>query len=147
LYNAMTYAQLIPIFENAVRQKEAPTLLLQQFQEANVWIKNYLPNWRPGGENLRTVKPSRALVAVGDFFEWCLDGIWGDWLERFLRRLQLNRIQRRPETHAPGGRVKTDDMMLEFHPDSPEKTIIDRFNEKIAQSGHPELREGDSGLQ
>lgn len=117
------------------------------FQQANTWIKNYLPNWQIQNESLRSVEPNRTLVFLARAGEWCLDSVWGGFLERMLKRVQLEKIERRRETRAPGGRVRADDMMLEFHPNSPEKTIIDRFNKKVIELGVPELAgERDSGL-
>jgi hypothetical protein len=123
------------------------TTVFNNFQQANVWIKNYLPNWRPGVESLRTIQPNRFLAAAALTLEWCLDSVWGDLLERLFRRAQLKRIQHRPETRAAGGRVRADDMMLEFHPHSPERTILDCFNKKALELGLSQLAgEEDSGL-
>lgn len=123
------------------------TTLFNRFQQANAWIKDYLPHWRSGSESLRAVQLDSFLVALATSFEWCLDSVWGDLLERLLRRAQLKRIERHRETYAAGGRVRADDMMLEFHPNSPEKTIIDRFNSKMMELGLQELSgERDSGL-
>lgn len=123
------------------------TALFNDFQQANEWIRDYLPNWQPGRESLRTLPANPFHTGIVRCLEWWLDSVWGDLLEGMLRRAQLKRIERRPETHAGGGRVRADDMMLEFHPNSPEKTIIGRFNRKAVELDMFEMAaERDSGL-
>ncbi|MDZ4284368.1 MAG: hypothetical protein U1A28_00910, partial [Patescibacteria group bacterium] len=64
LYNAVTYAQLVPVMATSKtrnrnstthpenkKQKEENDLLIK-FQEPNGWVRDYLPNWEPGGVSL-----------------------------------------------------------------------------------------------
>lgn len=57
---------------------------------------------------------------VKKFREWLLGGIFGDWLEKVLRRVQIARIERSLKTDPPGykPRIKYSDEELEFHPDT-----------------------------
>ncbi|MDZ4284403.1 MAG: hypothetical protein U1A28_01090 [Patescibacteria group bacterium] len=150
LYNAVTYAQLVPVMaiskiENQ-KHKEGSNLFLK-FEQANSWVRDYLPNRQPGGASLYTHVPPRLFTAWACFGEWWLDSLWGDAVEWALGRWQLRRITRRKETYAPGGRVRADDVMLAFHPDSPEQRVIDRFNRKMIELGLAEFgNEKDSGL-
>lgn len=138
--------QAAPTVPPLYQEVRLSTTFFNSFQVANAWIRDYLPNWRPQGESLRSVEPNQTLVFLARAGEWCLDSVWGSLLEWILKRVQLRKIERRQETHAPGGRVRADDMMLEFHPNSPEKTIIDRFNKKMRELGVSLRDESDSGL-
>ena len=131
LYNAQTYAHLVPILENGLYQK---------FQEANQWINS-------DRRYLTTLKSNKFLGSIRRFREWILDTWSGNILESFLRRFQKRRIEKDPLTYKSGGRVVFNDQQLEFHPDSPEKMILEKYNQKMKELGFEELgQEKDSGL-
>ncbi|MCG2809108.1 MAG: hypothetical protein L6275_02090, partial [Candidatus Portnoybacteria bacterium] len=68
-------------------------------------------------------------------------------LELLLKRFQEGRIKKDPLTNQKGGRVFFNDEQLEFHPVSPEKLILEKYNQKIRQLRLSELgEEKDSGL-
>jgi len=79
--------------------------------------------------------------------EFILDGKLGDWLESFLKKIQTKRIEKDPLTYRAGGRVTFDDNQLEFHPESPEKNILEKYNQRLRELGFGEIDvEKDSGL-
>ena len=142
LYNAQTYARLTPIWE------EKPPFLYRKFQEENSWVGDYLlfyPLAKKG--YLRSVKTSYLLGFFRKAIESILDNKVGDKLELLLKRFQEGRIKKDPLTNQKGGRVFFNDEQLEFHPVSPEKLILEKYNQKIRQLGLGELgEEKDSGL-
>lgn len=141
LYNAQAYAHLVPVIE-------IEDGLYHQFQQANQWIKGYLKFWPELQRGyLKQVNPWLFFNFLRRLKELVLNGRIGDWLENFLRQIQMRRIQKDPLTYQAGGRVVFDDRQLEFHPDSPECSILDKYNKKMVELGWPELgAERDSGL-
>ena len=144
LYNAQTYAHLVPMWE--VDGREVPKY--NQFQKANQWIGDYLffyPQSQQG--YLRQIKPNQSLAFSRKLREFILDRRVGDALEFILRKVQAKRISHDPLTYQSGGRVVFNDEQLEFHPDSPEKGILEKYNQKMKELGLADLaQEKDSGL-
>lgn len=139
LYNAQTYAHMIPVLEMGIYEK---------FQKANRWVKDYLMFWPEfNTKHFKTLKTNSFLKFIAKIGELCLDNKFGDLLERLSRRLQKKSIEKDPLTYKKGGRVTIDDTQLEFHPDSPERKILDKYNRIMVQLGIKELaKEKDSGL-
>jgi len=140
LYNAQTYAHLVPVW-----QKRG---LYRKFQKANAWIKEYLVNYpREQKGYLNVLKTSWFFNSEAQFKEWILDTWLGDKLESFLRNFQVKRIKKDSLTYKLGGRVVFNDDQLEFHPDSPEKKILQKYNQKMKELGFEEMaHQRDSGL-
>jgi len=140
LYNAQTYAHLVPIWQEKG--------LYRRFQRANKWIGQYLVNYSINKKgNLTTLESNQFLGLIRKFREWILDTWYRDILEFFLRKIQKRKIKKEPLTYKSGGRVSFDDQQLEFHPDSPEKNILEKYNQKMKELGLGELgEEKDSGL-
>ncbi len=140
LYNAQTYAHLVPVW-----QKRG---LYRKFQKANAWIKEYLVNYpREQKGYLNVLKTSWFFNSEAQFKEWILDTWLGDKLESFLRNFQVKRIKKDSLTYKLGGRVVFNDDQLEFHPDSPEKNILEKYNQKMKELGFEEMaHQRDSGL-
>ena len=142
LYNAQTYAHLVPIWGIKLPR------IYNQFQKANRWIGDYLIFYPRGQEGyLKKIKSNRFLVSSRKVREFILDKKIGDGLEFLLRKFQERRIKKDPLTYQVGGRVVFDNKQLEFHPDSPERWILEKYNQKMRQLGLAELaQERDSGL-
>jgi len=71
----------------------------------------------------------------------------GNFIELILKKIQRTRIKKDPLTYQSGGRVVFSDNQLEFHPNSPEKWILEKYNQRIKKLGFKELGdEKDSGL-
>ena len=139
LYNAQTYAHLVPILEI---KKE----VYINFQKANNWIKEYLihyPQKEKGYSNV--IKLNSLLSLARRTREFFLNGKIGDKLELIFKKFQEKRIKKDPLTHQSGGRVVFDDNQLEFHPNSPEKKIIEKYNWRMKELGL-EGKEENSGL-
>lgn len=149
LYNAFTYAHLLPLFEVSKLSelsKVSKLSLIDKFYEANAWLNNYilLPSRDP---LFRWQLADRGLArAVRQTLERLLGGPFGQALERLFSALESRRIERDPRTHAPGGRVKVSRYALEFHPDSPEKKVINGYNTLTARLVARFQAEADSGL-
>lgn len=147
LYNAQTYAHIIPVLE-------VESGIYKKFQKANQWLKNYLVFWPSFAKategkprHFKILKTNSLLKSIAKLKEVCLNRKFGDLLEKILRKLQKRLIKKDPLTHKPGGRVTIDDTQLEFHPDSPERRILDKYNQSMLYLGVKELsREKDSGL-
>ncbi len=139
LYNAQTYAHLVP---SAI----SPTLA-GEFFAANLWINKYLYNFTPHQRvKRRRVLYNSFLRGISRVIEAAIDGTVGDLLEKLARAFQQKRIQSNPATHVPGGRVVYTNTELEFHPRSFERVVLDHYNavtRRLAISMNPEA---DSGL-
>ncbi len=142
LYNAQTYAHLVPIWGRQLPQ------IYNQFQKANRWIGDYLVFYPKSQEGyLKKTKSNRFLVSLRKIREFILDNKIGDGFEFFLKKFQERRIKKDPLTYQVGGRVVFDDRQLEFHPDSPERWILEEYNQRMSQLGLTEMgQEEDSGL-
>ncbi len=141
LYNAQTYAHIIPVLETEYG-------IYKKFQKANGWIKDYLIFW-PELEikHLKTLKTSSLFTGIAKIKEICLNNRFGDFLETLLKNLQKKSIEKDPLTYKKGGRITIDDTQLEFHPDSPERKVLEQYNKNIKTLGFDELAdEKDSGL-
>ena len=140
LYNAQTYAHLVPVWQKRGMYKK--------FQKANSWIKEYLVNYPLEQKGyLTTIKPISYFQFIKIFREKIFDTWFGNILEYILRKIQESKIREEPLTYKSGGRVIFNDKQLEFHPDSPEKKILEKYNKKMKKLELEELsNEKDSGL-
>ena len=140
LYNAQTYAHLVPM---AV----GPALAGKFFAE-NLWINKFVYNFTPHQQTIRrTVRPSRFLKGIVRAIEFVGQGRIGDTLENWACQYQQKRISNNPVTHAPGGRVVYTNTELEFHPHSFERIILDHYNTTTLRLGVSMNPEPDSGLR
>lgn len=140
LYNAQTYAHLVPM---AV----SPALAGKFFAE-NLWINKFVYNFTPHQQTIRrTVRPSRFLRSLAKIIEFIFQRRIGDTLDRLAREYQQKRISTNPATHAAGGRVIYTNTELEFHPHSFERTILDHYNATTHKLGVSMNSEPDSGLK
>ena len=150
LFNAQTYANLKPAL--------IETDLVNEFYNANLWLNNYLYNFSPPGtgsnENKLSkvldginVKPPRLFKSVAGTIELVLNNKPGDWLEKFVKKIQQNKIRKNPVTYESGGRIVFTDVELEFHPRSFEKVVLEKYNHNLNKLGIiPYIKEKDSGL-
>lgn len=140
LYNAQTYAHLVPVWPDSTR-------LAGEFFSANLWINRYVYNFRPGQEMTgRTVGLIPGLRLLSGIIERALDNRFGDMLERWARSYQQRRIAGNPATHAAGGRVVYTDKELEFHPRSFERVVLNAYNAALQRLSISTYLEPDSGL-
>ncbi len=147
LYNAQTYAHLIPVLE-------LNPGIFNNFQRANKWIKDYLVFWpsfvsirESGNKQFKSLKTNSFLIALANTGEFCLNNWLGNLLDKCLGKLQKKMIEKDPLTYQEGGRVTIDNTQLEFHPNSPERKALDKYNHIMVELGVSELgHEKDSGL-
>ena len=141
LYNAQTYVHLVPFWQ-------IKNNLYKKFQKANQWINEYLtfyPIIQKG--YLKEIKPNIFFKDLRELKEFIFDGIIGNFIEFILKKIQQARIKKDPLTYQSGGRVVLSNHQLEFHPNSPEKWILEKYNQKMKKLGFEELgKEKDSGL-
>ncbi len=140
LYNAQTYARLVPMAINST--------LVGKFFVENLWINKYVYNFTPHQQTIRrAVRPSVFLKGVARVVEFIGQGRIGDSLENWARQYQQKRITNNPTTHASGGRVVYTNTELEFHPHSFERIILDHYNSTTRHLGVSTNIESDSGLK
>ena len=139
LYNAQTYAHLVPM--------SVSSALSGKFFAENVWINKYVYNFTPHQQTIRrTVQPSGFLKGIAKFVEFIFQNRLGDLLEGWSCEYQQKRILANPVTHASGGRVVCTNTELEFHPHSFETTILNHYNQLTRHLGVSMNPESDSGL-
>lgn len=146
LYNAQTYAHFFaadPISNN----------YMKEFKKTNDWIGKYLVSFDPSEDknmHNETVKKSLLLsfyTAIKKMLETVLTPAIGNYLENKFRIFESGRIQKSGLYNKSGGRITISDEQLEFHPDSPEKIVVEKFNAKMRDLGFSELANlKDSGL-
>lgn len=142
IYTAQLYARLAPVFVEDEK-------LVDKFTEANSWISEYVRGWPECVKKYddmmiyhrRSQNYNSKIKTLG---EKILNTKFGDWLENILKKYQLLRINNHHLTYKAGGRIKADDESLEFHPESPELKIIERYNKKIVEFGFKDLTERSS---
>jgi predicted nucleotidyltransferase len=141
LYNAETYARLIPLCGEKT--------VLANFLKANLWINDYIL-WGRGKyhEDLRQISDSWYKKLSKSLLEILLNIVGaGQALEKLLRKWQIKRIKKDPLTYKKGGRVAVNTKQIEFHPDSPEREHLKRYNSQLVLLGLFNFsREQDSGL-
>ena len=152
IYTAQLYARLVPIM--------GEEKLVKEFCEANSWIKEYISKFSIFNFQFSMksqIPNSNFLNFIKKTGEVILDTKFGGWVESILRKYQFWRINNFhlthksggtlsvPNSHAKrGGRVKADDESLEFHPDSPELRILEKYNKKMIGLGFEDLTEKTS---
>ncbi|MBU4368263.1 hypothetical protein KJ575_00890 [Patescibacteria group bacterium] len=131
LYKAQEYLNLLPV--------SGDLKIYQEFLVANQnWMENYVPSNRDenepaNAENLRFISQSKIFLKIKDFFEWTLGGKFGNWSERFFKKIQIFFIQKNPLSDKPKGRLRYTDDNLVFHPVLIEPEVIERFNKKMEE--------------
>jgi predicted nucleotidyltransferase len=140
LYNAQTYAHLMPVSE--IEQG-----IYKKFQKANQWIKTYLTFYpKEDSPNQRLIKGRKFLQKIARFQEIILDTFLGTILEKILAIIQKTIMKKHSSKEKGQGRVITDDFQLEFHPASPEIKILDKYNKIMLKLGFRTKPEKNSGL-
>lgn len=140
LYTARIFTTIRPVLSEPG--------LLERFYLENLWLNKYVYTFRPGEEIIRqAIRLNGLLKLVARAAEVFLDLPCGIPIEYLVRWRQVRRIRRNPETFQSGGRVLWADGQLEFHPRSAERSILERYNQKILELGtFWNYQESDSGL-
>lgn len=120
LYSASEYFFMYPLFGFDV---------FRRFQLKNGWISSIKPNFMPTEvEPNGIISESRLSQIVRSFGE-ILFG-W-EWLERFLGRIERDKIMRNPKTRQKGGLIQASDEALVFLPELKGPKIFDEFKKRI----------------
>jgi len=139
LYTAQSYSHLVPILE--IKKG-----IHNEFQNENNWINNYLAFYDYQKlSSQRSVKISPLLKFIAQIHEFFISSFIGGISEKILGFFQKRHIKKHPLQSQKGGRIVADNNQLEFHPDSPEARIIDRYNQNMLRLGF-QIEEKDSGL-
>ncbi|HUT96235.1 MAG TPA: nucleotidyltransferase domain-containing protein [Candidatus Paceibacterota bacterium] len=139
LYNAQIYAHLIPILGTGKS-------IYNKFQQENNWINNYLAFYDfQKLKNQQSIKINSFLRFIARAKEIVLNTFIGNILEKLLRFFQKRHIKKHSSQNQGEGRIVANDNQLEFHPDSPEAGIIDKYNQKMLELGF-KINEKNSGL-
>ena len=140
LYNAQTYLHLVPVLGD----------LREDFYSANQWIYEYCGSreFDTSMQDLRVVSKSWWRIVIRKISEGILMMPLGALLESALKSFQKRRIDADPRTKERGGRVIATDTELEFHPQSHEYDILQRYNRDLVRLKLTQYaKEQDSGLQ
>src|SRR3989344_844586 len=98
LYNAQTYAHLVPLMIDS--------RLAGAFFATNLWLNQYVYHFRPWQEVVhREIRPSQVLSYLRLGLEKLLDTTIGLTFENWTRQYQQSRIMANPATLESGGRV------------------------------------------
>ena len=104
-----------------------------QFGKANIgWIKKYKPNFE-----FSDLKPAKYYVEHSKFSQFVqkarealINFIFGDRMESWLKKKQIEKIKRNPLTYKKGGYVEYTDENLVFLPEPQGPVILDEFQGK-----------------
>ncbi|TRZ78079.1 nucleotidyltransferase domain-containing protein [bacterium] len=145
LYNAETYLHLVPLLQN----KD----VINNFRQANQWVKKYFP-YSDGVvsddaiscEYKGTVRSQLSdhsytawhsgtqRAGIKKILEFILGGFLGNVFEWVVRKIQTMK-QSSSRKNDVGGRIILSDSELEFHPDSPEGGVMEKFQQRLCELG------------
>lgn len=126
VFSASEYSFVLPIFgwHN-----------FQKFQEKNEWLKKYKPNFRldeiPDFKFIKETVFSWRLRSLGEAF------LNFNFIENSLKKWQLAKIEKNPNTQKLGGVIIANDKELAFWPSFEKQGPLnfERFKEKLGQLG------------
>ena len=136
IFTARIYAHLVPLYLHKTFQHSQECwnvlsknhTLLSEFKHKNQWVLDYVMSWPTNDEYL--VKNNLFLNFAKRLFELIGNSPLGSLFEKFVRNYQKSRIECNPKTHEPNGRIDYTDQVLQFHPDSIEKSILDKYKSR-----------------
>jgi predicted nucleotidyltransferase len=139
LANAQTHSHLVTIFE-----KEKG--IYNEFQRNNFWINDYLALYELQKlDSQRKIGINGFLRIIAKIQEFVLNSFLGIIIEKILRFFQKKLIQKHYANLKGKGRIVVGENQLEFHPDSQEAKILDKYNYNMLKLGL-RIYEKDSGL-
>lgn len=124
LFSAGEYSFMIPIFGFKTFRK---------FQMRNIWIRDFKPNY--------SLSEVRSTKMVSDshsskIIRKCVEKFSGfDFIENFLRKIEMEKIAKNPKTHLSGSIIEANDKTLVFLPEPQGKEIYERCLKKLKAMG------------
>jgi len=121
LFSANEYFFCFPLFETKN--------YFQKFQLRNIWIMKYKPNYYLSlSKNLFSIRDNELTRVMRIFFENLFDH---DFLEKYLEKLEMQKIKNNPKTKNFEGLIDADNRALIFlpHPQGPK--IFEKFKNKL----------------
>ncbi len=119
-FSASEYSFLFPLFGSKT---------FQRFREQNVWIKKYKMNYTVfESSNMKFVKdilPAKIIRKIGEKL------LQADFVEKLLKKWQIERISRDPRTHQSGSVIIANERMLVFLPEPQGAKIFEKFQRKL----------------
>lgn len=135
LYEAMEFFKLVSLYE----EKNA----LRNFWGANKWIGDYFDAFFSKSQiftsGMFQIKLSGFLSTVKRLLERALNGRVGYFFERKCKALIRYRVKNRAPKNPGWGRVVVDDHQVEYHPASPQKEILEKYNHIVSEIGLEDL--------
>ncbi|MDP1884749.1 MAG: hypothetical protein Q8L10_05330 [Candidatus Moranbacteria bacterium] len=121
IFSASEYHFITPVFGRKTFRK---------FQIKNGWLKKHKVHYQPDEvvnlKLLKDSKPAKIIRKIGEkLFKI-------DFIERYLRAWQLERIAADPRTHKPGSMIIATDESLVFLPDPQSPKVFEKFQERLA---------------
>jgi len=125
IYLVFWLATLWPVYER--------DNFYQKLIESNSWLKKYLPNLQPIWPSLRRrIEDNRFNSFIYKCKEFILGSIIGNWLENFLKQIQLKLMAQKKKDLAilEDKRVIISDLMLKFHENDRRLEYQEKFEKK-----------------
>ncbi len=122
--------QMIPLYD--------PKNIHAIFRQHNLWVKKFLPNSLPllNEQNyVDNVEQKKSIKLVQNFLEFCLSGSIGNFLEKFLRKMQLLKMKSssRQIIPEPDRGVYISDQIIKLHEKDRRRSYLTAWSEKIKE--------------
>lgn len=120
-------ANIIPIFDNNIYNK---------FIEANKWILEFIPNFKPiNVVDLWKVRDSYLSKNIRSIKEFFLDNFFGRYINKLLKSFEMKKIlsHKNSRYYSNSKDVIANDNMLKFHEKDPRIYYRDIFLSKISK--------------
>ncbi len=124
LFSANEYSFMFPLFGFKKFRK---------FQIRNLWIRDFKPNYMPSEiKNQKVISDSRLSKVIRKIGERMLKPYF---IEKFLSRLEKEKIARNPKTHQNGSIIEANKNELVFLPEPQGKEILEKCKERLIEMG------------
>lgn len=124
LFSANEYSFMVPLFGFKIFRK---------FQIRNPWVKEFKPNFEISEvRNMKMISDSHFSKAIRKCGEKMLKF---DFIEKFLRKIEMEKIANNPKTHLTGSIIEANDDCLAFLPEPQGKEIYEKCKEKLVELG------------
>jgi hypothetical protein len=120
--------QMIPLYD--------PKDIYSTFKQSNSWVNKFLPNSLPllNEQNyVDNVEQKKIKKLAQSFLEFCLSGHIGNFLEKFLRKIQLLKMKSSAKQIVPEADrgVYISDQIIKLHEKDRRRSYLNAWLEKI----------------